>query len=749
MSVALAGRPAAAATGDLQLSALLLLALAIAMSGLHSVLEDVTWWFSAFGVIFVIFTVAAVTRFFVQRRWVGTAAAAIASILVVTVFFASDTALLGVIPTATTVARFGSLISAGNESIAIQTLPAFATPGIQFIVCLAVAGLAIAMDAVAIWLRSPALVGIALLVVVAAPSFVLASITDGFTFELTAVVYLFILLGRGRRIQPAVAITVGVVAVLGALIAPAVLPPVAVGGSAGSGVGILAQNINPIIDLGADLRQSDATPALSYTTTTSTGEYLRLTTLDSFEGKQWVPATPRLKPGNTVADIGRPPGLTPAINVNTVSTRVQVASAASHWLPIPYPSVRVSGLTGAWSWEDDTLSVRSAATSTVGQRYSVTSLDVEPTIQQLEDAPSSSANPLARVPAGLSPIVAATAKKVVGKAKTDFDKAVALQNWFRDGTFSYSTTAPARAGYDGSGLGIIVPFLKAKSGYCVHFATAMAVMARTLGIPSRVAVGFLPGTLTHEGAAKTAVYQVSSSNLHAWPELYFAGIGWVRFEPTPGKGFEPNFPSAPGTSAGALPSDTDTAVATPAPTSTPVAAPKLPAQGETTQHVALDSSQSLPAPGFGALGIVAILLIMAAPAIIRIAIRRGRVDRIRQGIDPAGWAWQELRETARDLGLDARASSTPSELAAQLARFLATSSKSADTAVALQRLLELVEEESYGVPAYRYNGEQMSDELTAVLRGLRRARAPIPRLIATIVPPTLIDRVVGRATARA
>ena len=71
-------------------------------------------------------------------------------------------------------------------------------------------------------------------------------------------------------------------------------------------------------------------------------------------------------------------------------------------------------------------------------------------------------------------------------------------------------------------------FLASKHGYCVQFASAMAVMARTLGIPARLGVGFLPGTKQSNGRQG-----VSLNDAHAWPELYFEGIGWVRFEPTP------------------------------------------------------------------------------------------------------------------------------------------------------------------------------------------------------------------------
>jgi transglutaminase-like putative cysteine protease len=67
-------------------------------------------------------------------------------------------------------------------------------------------------------------------------------------------------------------------------------------------------------------------------------------------------------------------------------------------------------------------------------------------------------------------------------------------------------------------------------GYCEQFAAAFAVMARTLGIPSRVAVGFTPGGMQPNGW-----HLVAGVDSHAWPEIWFDGIGWIAFEPTPGR----------------------------------------------------------------------------------------------------------------------------------------------------------------------------------------------------------------------
>jgi transglutaminase-like putative cysteine protease len=116
------------------------------------------------------------------------------------------------------------------------------------------------------------------------------------------------------------------------------------------------------------------------------------------------------------------------------------------------------------------------------------------------------------------------AQEITADAETPYEQAMALQTYFRATTnFTYDTrVAPSRS--DDS----VWDFVQSKKGYCVQFATSMAVMARTLGIPARVGVGFLPGESDRNGS-----YVVTGHESHAWPELFFEGYGWVRFEPTP------------------------------------------------------------------------------------------------------------------------------------------------------------------------------------------------------------------------
>jgi transglutaminase-like putative cysteine protease len=146
-------------------------------------------------------------------------------------------------------------------------------------------------------------------------------------------------------------------------------------------------------------------------------------------------------------------------------------------------------------------------------------------------------------------------------AQTPFQMAEALADYLRtDERFRYETTAPTPRNPDAD----IVDFFlfdpdQGQVGYCEYYATAMVVMARSLGLPARVAVGFAPGEPTSIEAPDpdTTIYQVRERNAHAWAEVYFPGYGWERFEAT--KTIAPvtrlqGEAIGPGASPGALPS---------------------------------------------------------------------------------------------------------------------------------------------------------------------------------------------------
>lgn len=129
------------------------------------------------------------------------------------------------------------------------------------------------------------------------------------------------------------------------------------------------------------------------------------------------------------------------------------------------------------------------------------------------------------VPASLTPRVINEARTITAGATTTYDQALALQDYFRD--FDYSLDLNPRSGDP------IEQFLDERIGFCQQFSGTFALMARSLGIPSRVAVGFTWGDPI---AGEENTYQVTGRHTHAWPEVWFADYGWVAFEPTPGRG---------------------------------------------------------------------------------------------------------------------------------------------------------------------------------------------------------------------
>jgi hypothetical protein len=129
---------------------------------------------------------------------------------------------------------------------------------------------------------------------------------------------------------------------------------------------------------------------------------------------------------------------------------------------------------------------------------------------------------------GVYESVYATARRVVGEPQNPYAAALQLEGWFRSGAFHYDQAPPQVA--DMPPLAAFV--LRTRSGYCQHFAGAMALMLRFLGIPARVAAGFTSGTYDrgrHE-------WTVTDHDAHTWVEAWFPRYGWLPFDPTPGRG---------------------------------------------------------------------------------------------------------------------------------------------------------------------------------------------------------------------
>ena len=275
------------------------------------------------------------------------------------------------------------------------------------------------------------------------------------------------------------------------------------------------------------------------------------------------------------------------------------------------------------------------------------------------------------LPGDLPDVVAATARQVTDGATSTYDAALRLQMWFQN-EFEYSLEVRP-----GHGNSAIEGFLRDRVGYCEQFAGTYAAMLRTLGIPTRVAVGFTSGVALGDGE-----YSVLGRNAHAWPEVWFDDIGWIAFEPTPGRG-APNAQGYTGlapqqdTSAGAdeIVSADDGAPSPTLPTGPldPGGELNIPDFDQSPSDAApTPDLQATPDGGDGggtrwwwllAVGVLAVAL--AAPSLARWAHHRRRA---RSVDDQLAAAWQRATSAVAAVGVPLQPSDTPSEVAARTAR---------------------------------------------------------------------------------
>lgn len=121
------------------------------------------------------------------------------------------------------------------------------------------------------------------------------------------------------------------------------------------------------------------------------------------------------------------------------------------------------------------------------------------------------------------------AATVTKDARTPYDKAVAIREYLSQITYSLVINAPPP---DADGVEYFL--FTEKAGYCTYFASAMAVMLRSVGVPARLSVGYMPGVWEEDSQS----YVIRDLDYHAWPEVYFPGYGWVEFEATPGRSLD-------------------------------------------------------------------------------------------------------------------------------------------------------------------------------------------------------------------
>ena len=772
------------------------LAVILASVSLYPIFIGTAWFWAACGSVAVVALAGTVARLRPLPIGVTPAATLITLLLYLNVSFSNATSLYHLLPTSSSLSALWHIAGQGFSESSRYAPP---VPGLRGMLLLAAAGVglsAVLTDFIAVRLESAALAGLPLLLLFTEP-FTL-SVSRGFlgtTIAFCAGVagYLALLSSEARdrikewehpdsadrdppdtRPLAAAGRRVGFASVAVALCIPLFIPGLhvtrlfgagqpGIGGSGGHG-SAGGGFPDPYTQLSQELHQSQASTVLTYKSTNGSPDYLQIYSLDKLTDSGWklfsqpkstVPVDPRLP---------APPGVTSTAGASSALTTVTIANGVGNdylnALPAPYPATTLRA-TGTPVADRSTLMLFDPNVALAGLTYDVTSLTENPATTALNDAPAPPAaitSDYLSIPASYDALRSA-AEQVVARAhaKTELQKAVALQDWLSGGSFTYTLSAPSVVN-----AATLKNFLATKKGYCQQFSFTMAVFARLLGIPSRVAVGFTSG---QPQSSTSSVWQVTTHDAHAWPELYFQGYGWLRFEPTPtGSAGQDTAYQPPYSQLGNV-----------APTSSAKTAPAVAPGGgsahatgagqqqKETQILGNDQTGSGRAAGGGVspwevLGLVlaglAVLLAVTPWSVRRLVRRRRWRDR---GDGPglsaertrardaarAHAAWLELRDDLTDHGAGSLPSESPRAAAARAGDRLDLDS---DARAALARI-SIAEERARYAPAPADGSRLRSDSAevrqaiaTAVPRGTRwRARL----LPASVLGPALDATVAG------
>lgn len=534
--------------------------------------------------------------------------------------------------------------------------------------------------------------------------------------------------------------------------------------------------VSPLVRVAASLVEQSDREVFSVKVAEGGRDYWRLMALTSFDGNQWARKS-------NFAEVRGPLDSTINSSVENRKTLTQTVTKRSLgssdiYLPVAYELHRVlddGGLhleyelaTGALVYHDDSQQQAEQKFS-----YTVESLipDYDPLQLPQRAATNLSHNFLAEhtsLPPACGTNESATtngcwptritslAREITANAVSDYQRARLLQDYLRDpANFSYDLNVAERQSFT-----TIEEFLfDVRSGYCEQFATAFAAMARSLGIPTRVAVGYTWGSWDPQRGE----YVVRGHHAHAWPEVYFEGVGWLLFEPTPSRS-RPHDPditgqyqpqqyddgnidgaASPALDVVPLPQGTNP--------SSSLAPPPTAPQDDAATNPPTVSPSSRTAEVIGAvLAVLAVIVVVAAlTPTIRAMRRRKRL--LRAANDPlqrAELAWNDALRALRLLGVSPEDHQTAVEFASEMRRLgsdLGPLEELADSVTTLRysasspsELAELADLDDVGLSNYRRELALKAKECSAQVADRAQTLAGVRRVVfAALNPRTLVD----------
>lgn len=531
------------------------------------------------------------------------------------------------------------------------------------------------------------------------------------------------------------ALLAGVTATAGLLIATALpaavphLPPAALFdglsgfGAGGSGSGGQV-SFTETLDLSADLADRSHAPVIRYRSEFQAAPPLRVLTTATYADGVWVRDEETTPP---VTDLPQPAGLSPEVSLRRGEITVTENHVRAPQLAVPDRTVELDAGETGWEYleESATLTVDADVSSYTAEYVEVDPLEELPAgIGESRGSPLPATSlPVSDVDPASAAMVGELAREITADAGNDIEIGHALQSYLRGPSFAYSLTLADPITVDGEPLDPISHFLTTRQGYCTQFATAMVMMARSLDIPARLALGFLPGEIEEDGS-RTIV----ASNAHAWPELYIDGLGWTRFEPTPAvqSGIAPQYPLAQ-TETATQDQPEETATPETSTAEDPTVDPDDPSSGGGTQR----GAEIAPLLWRAAVSVILTALLLSVLPALGWARRnawRARATTAQERIEAE---WYAFTRRLADLGVPDPGDVTPRQAARHYLRELGLGMDD-DVSEVLARVVRRVEDSRYAVDGADVTG--MRRDADEVLTHRRDRLGRLQRLVAGLFP---------------
>lgn len=513
----------------------------LGLGGLTIVIDFDTWVYTAIATLFAVAVVVALVRRRTRSKWVPTAVGSgVALTFLIWNYAARPDGSHHTFPTVGALRDLVAALAEGAQTANESTIPVVATPGFAALIAASLFALFLIAEHLAVSWGLTATAGILLLLPWLPAAILQHQISIRLLVLAIACWVAAMVLSRAPGSNDRPSSVAGAIVTVGAVVGVAVLAaPVAVGAPGWGAIprfeapGNLdsTTRLNLALDLRSSLTTKSETTVMVYATSGRKPETLRLYTLTDFDGNSWERDDPT--DFSVPADYGVlwPTTVNDWEGRNRERLDIQVRGLSEKNLPLP-SAPRTVDLQPGWSYFPSKDEVTSKDQTTKDLFYSVvTDLnyhqqeDLVAVQGEIDAGADTEVDPryLELDPAIDIDRMRTVAQDITERADTRYAQGLALQQYLRSPLdFTYDTTV-SPAGADS-----VSEFLDSRAGYCVQFGTAMVVLARSLDIPARLAVGFLGGEATDDGT-----FVVRGSNAHAWPELYFADQGWVRFEPTP------------------------------------------------------------------------------------------------------------------------------------------------------------------------------------------------------------------------